>query len=79
MPNNNIKPIVRGNALKALEDPNSKWGDAIVELFEQIDNYIPEPKKETNKPFLMPIENVFSISRRGTVSTGRVERGVLHY
>ena len=71
-------PIVRGSALKALEDPNSKWGDAIVELFEQIDSYIPEPERETDKPFLMPIEDIFSISGRGTVSTGRVERGVLH-
>ena len=70
--------IVRGSALKALEDPNSKWGDAIVELFEQIDSYIPEPERETDKPFLMPIEDIFSISGRGTVSTGRVERGVLH-
>ena len=71
-------PIVRGSALKALEDPNSKWGDAIVELFEQIDSYIPEPERETDKPFLMPIEDIFSISGRGTVSTGRVERRVLH-
>ena len=71
-------PIVRGSALKALEDPNSKWGDAIVELFEQIDSYIPEPERETDKPLLMPIEDIFSISGRGTVSTGRVERGVLH-
>ena len=71
-------PIVRGSALKALEDPNSKWGDAIIELFEQIDSYIPEPERETDKPFLMPIEDIFSISGRGTVSTGRVERGVLH-
>ena len=71
-------PIVRGSALKALEDPNSRWGDAIVELFEQIDSYIPEPERETDKPFLMPIEDIFSISGRGTVSTGRVERGVLH-
>ena len=71
-------PIVRGSALKALEDPNSKWGDAIIELFEQVDSYIPEPERETDKPFLMPIEDIFSISGRGTVSTGRVERGVLH-
>ena len=71
-------PIIRGSALKALEDPNSKWGDAIIELFEQVDTYIPEPERETDKPFLMPIEDIFSISGRGTVSTGRVERGVLH-
>ncbi len=71
-------PIVRGSALKALEDPTSKWGDAIVELFEQVDSYIPEPQRETDKPFLMPVEDIFSISGRGTVATGRVERGVLH-
>ncbi len=71
-------PIIRGSALKALEDPSSKWGDAIIELFEQVDTYIPEPERETDKPFLMPIEDIFSISGRGTVSTGRVERGVLH-
>lgn len=71
-------PIVRGSALKALEDPSSNWGDAILELFNQVDSYIPEPTRETEKPFLMPIEDIFSISGRGTVATGRVERGVLH-
>ncbi len=71
-------PIVRGSALKALEDPSSNWGDAILELFNQVDGYIPEPTRETEKPFLMPIEDIFSISGRGTVATGRVERGVLH-
>lgn len=71
-------PIVRGSALKALEDPSGNWGDAILELFNQVDGYIPEPTRETEKPFLMPIEDIFSISGRGTVATGRVERGVLH-
>ncbi|MDO4720232.1 MAG: elongation factor Tu [Peptostreptococcaceae bacterium] len=70
-------PIVRGSALKALEDPSSSWGDKIVELFEQIDSYIPSPERDVDKPFLMPVEDVFSITGRGTVATGRVERGVL--
>ena len=70
-------PIVRGSALKALEDPASEWGDRIIELFEQIDVYIPEPERAVDKPFLMPVEDVFSISGRGTVATGRVERGIL--
>lgn len=70
-------PIIRGSALKALEDPSSEWGDKIVELFEEIDKYIPEPKRDNDKPFLMPVEDVFSITGRGTVATGRVERGVL--
>ena len=70
-------PIVRGSALKALEDPASAWGDRIIELFEQIDTYIPEPERDVDKPFLMPVEDVFSISGRGTVATGRVERGIL--
>ena len=70
-------PIIRGSALKALEDPNSEWGDRIIELFEQIDSYIPEPERAVDKPFLMPVEDVFSISGRGTVATGRVERGIL--
>ena len=70
-------PIIRGSALKALEDPNSEWGDRIIELFEQIDAYIPEPERAVDKPFLMPVEDVFSISGRGTVATGRVERGIL--
>ncbi|WIF95609.1 elongation factor Tu [Caminicella sporogenes] len=70
-------PIIRGSALKALEDPNSEWGDKILELFEAIDSYIPEPERDTDKPFLMPVEDVFSITGRGTVATGRVERGVL--
>ena len=70
-------PIIRGSALKALEDPTSEWGDKIVELFEIIDEYIPAPERDVDKPFLMPIEDVFSITGRGTVATGRVERGQL--
>ena len=70
-------PIIRGSALKALEDPQSPWGDKILELFEQVDAYIPEPVRDTDKPFLMPVEDVFTITGRGTVATGRVERGIL--
>ena len=70
-------PIIQGSALKALEDPTSKWGDAIVELMEAVDTYIPDPQRDTDKPFLMPVEDVFSITGRGTVATGRVERGTL--
>ena len=70
-------PIIRGSALKALEDPSSVWGDKIVELFEIIDEYIPAPERDVDKPFLMPVEDVFSITGRGTVATGRVERGQL--
>jgi elongation factor Tu len=71
-------PIIQGSALKALEDPSSAWGDKIIELFDAVDTWIPDPLRETDKPFLMPIEDVFSITGRGTVATGRVERGVLH-
>ena len=71
-------PIIRGSALKALEDPSSEWGDKILELFETIDSYIPDPEREVDKPFLMPVEDVFTITGRGTVATGRVERGTLH-
>ena len=71
-------PIIRGSALKALEDPNSEWGDKILELMHAVDEYIPDPKRDTDKPFLMPVEDVFTITGRGTVATGRVERGVLH-
>ncbi|MCP4324961.1 MAG: elongation factor Tu [Alteromonadales bacterium] len=71
-------PIIRGSALLALEDSASEWGDKIVELFDVIDEYVPEPTRETDKPFLMPVEDVFSITGRGTVATGRIERGVLH-
>jgi elongation factor Tu len=70
-------PIVRGSALKALEsgDPNSEYGKQIKELLDAVDSYIPEPVRETDKPFLMPVEDVFSITGRGTVATGRIERG----
>ncbi len=71
-------PIVKGSALKALEDPSSEWGDKIMELMDTVDSYIPDPQRETDKPFLMPIEDVFTITGRGTVATGRVERGCLH-
>ena len=71
-------PIVKGSALKALEDPTSEWGDKIMELMDTVDSYIPDPQRETDKPFLMPVEDVFTITGRGTVATGRVERGVLH-
>ena len=71
-------PIIRGSALMALEDTAGPWGDKIIELFEQIDTYIPEPIRDNDKPFSMPVEDVFSITGRGTVATGRVERGVLN-
>ena len=71
-------PIIRGSALKALEDCSGEWGDKIIELMEAVDTYIPDPVRETDKPFLMPVEDVFTITGRGTVATGRVERGVLH-
>lgn len=71
-------PIIRGSALKALEDPNGEWGDKIMELMDAVDSYIPDPERATDKPFLMPVEDVFSITGRGTVATGRVERGTLH-
>ncbi len=70
-------PIIRGSAYQALQDPSSKWGDSIVELMETVDSYFPEPKRDADKPFLMPVEDVFSITGRGTVATGRVERGTL--
>ena len=72
-------PIVKGSALAVLEDSDRKIGhDSIVELMNAVDSYIPEPMRPLDQPFLMPIEDVFSISGRGTVVTGRVERGVLH-
>ena len=71
-------PIIQGSALKALEDPNSEWGDKIIELMNTVDEHIPDPVRETDKPFLMPIEDIFTITGRGTVATGRVERGTLH-
>ena len=70
-------PIVVGSALKALEDPEGEWGDKIVKLMEEVDEYIPTPVRDTEHPFLMPIEDIFSITGRGTVATGRVEQGVV--
>ena len=72
-------PIIRGSALKALEskDPTSEYGQKIGELMDVLDSYIPEPKREVDKPFLMPVEDVFSITGRGTVATGRIERGII--
>ena len=70
-------PIIRGSALKALEG-EKEWEDKIMELMDAVDTYIPDPVRETDKPFLMPVEDVFTITGRGTVATGRVERGVLH-
>ncbi|MCQ5202310.1 elongation factor Tu [Mordavella massiliensis] len=71
-------PIIQGSALKALEDPSGEWGDKIMELMDAVDSYIPDPQRATDQPFLMPVEDVFSITGRGTVATGRVERGTLH-
>src|SRR5687767_4868855 len=72
-------PIIKGSALKALEsaNPDSEYGRKIGELMDALDSYIPEPKREVDKPFLMPVEDVFSITGRGTVATGRIERGVV--
>ena len=71
-------PVIRGSALQALNDPMGPWGDKIIELMEAVDSYVPDPVRDTDKPFLMPVEDVFSITGRGTVATGRVERGTLH-
>ena len=71
-------PIVKGSALKALEDPMGPWGDKIMELMDTVDSYIPDPQRDTDKPFIMPVEDVFTITGRGTVATGRVEAGVIH-
>ena len=71
-------PIIQGSALKTLEDPKSEWADKIMELMDAVDEWIPDPKRATDQPFLMPVEDVFTITGRGTVATGRVERGVLH-
>jgi len=70
-------PIIRGSALEALEsgDPSSEWGSQVVELLEAVDSYIPTPERAVDQDFLMPIEDIFTISGRGTVVTGRVERG----
>ncbi|MBQ5709588.1 MAG: elongation factor Tu [Anaerotignum sp.] len=70
-------PIIRGSAFQALQDPTCAWGDKILELFNEIEAYIPTPERDTDKPFLMPVEDVFSITGRGTVATGRVEAGVV--
>ncbi len=69
-------PIIKGSALLALEG-DAKWQENIVEMFEVVDEYIPTPERDTDKPFLMPVEDVFSITGRGTVATGRVERGII--
>ena len=70
-------PIVVGSALKALEEPDGEWGEKILKLMEAVDDYIDEPERDTDKPFLMPVEDIFSITGRGTVATGRVERGTV--
>jgi len=70
-------PIIVGSALKALEEPDSEWADKVLKLMEAVDEWIPTPERDIDKPFLMPVEDVFSITGRGTVATGRVERGVL--
>jgi elongation factor Tu len=72
-------PIVKGSALKALEsgDPSSEWGQKITELMDAVDSWIPQPERQVDKPFLMPVEDVFSITGRGTVATGRIERGII--
>ncbi len=70
-------PIIQGSALKALEDPSTEWGDKILELIKHVDSYVAEPERPIDKPFLMPIEDVFTITGRGTVATGRVERGII--
>ena len=68
-------PVIKGSGLKALEDPDSEWGDKIIELVDAMDTFFPMPERDLDKPFLMPIEDIFSIEGRGTVVTGRVERG----
>ena len=72
-------PVIRGSALKGLEsgDPEDEWGKGITELMDAIDSYIPQPKRDIEKPFIMPVEDVFSITGRGTVATGRIERGII--
>ncbi|TVX95647.1 elongation factor Tu [Cohnella terricola] len=70
-------PIIRGASREALANPDGPWADRIVELFEEIEKYIPVPERATDKPFLMPVEDVFTITGRGTVATGRVERGII--
>ncbi|UFJ40651.1 elongation factor Tu [Brevibacillus humidisoli] len=70
-------PVIKGSALQALENPGSDWGQKIIELMDAVDAYIPTPERATDKPFLMPVEDVFTITGRGTVATGRVERGIV--
>jgi len=70
-------PIIQGSAFEALQDTSGKWGDKIVELFEELEKFMPTPERDADRPFLMPVEDVFSITGRGTVVTGRVERGTL--
>jgi elongation factor Tu len=70
-------PIIRGSGLKAMEDPDGEWAKNIMELMDAVDTYIPTPERDIDKPFLMPVEDVFSITGRGTVATGRVERGTV--
>jgi len=71
-------PVIQGSALNGLNDPMGPWGDKIMELMDAVDTWIPNPQRDNDKPFLMPIEDVFSITGRGTVATGRVERGQLN-
>jgi len=70
-------PIIRGSALLALQEPEGEWGDKVMELADTLDSYIPEPARDTDKDFLLPVEDVFSIKGRGTVATGRIERGIV--
>ena len=70
-------PVVRGSGYQALQDPTGPWADNIMELMAAVDSYVPTPERAIDKPFLMPVEDVFSITGRGTVATGRVERGVV--
>ena len=70
-------PVIKGSALKALEDTSGEWGDKIMELMDAVDSYIPDPVRDVDKPFLMPVEDVFTITGRGTVATGRIERGTV--
>ena len=71
-------PIIQGSALKALEAPPGPWGDKLMDLMDAVDSWIPDPQRDTDKDFIMPVEDVFTITGRGTVATGRVEAGVLH-
>ncbi|MFH1246093.1 MAG: elongation factor Tu [Candidatus Omnitrophota bacterium] len=71
-------PVIRGSAIKAIQEPAGEWGKKILELVEALDTFIPEPKREIDKPFLLAVEDVFSITGRGTVATGRIERGKVH-